>query len=228
MMPANLTGHLVDDAGLSEAQFVANVQQVGKVTPAFDAAAIVDQIAQYRRLPNVVGKPQTTEFHGIDDVTQHPLKGIPVPNITAPEQVNGQSVSLDQMVSSVSGLKPLQLSHGNVVIDFILLAPVILTRFSHQCLGMMKLGNGSMVHTVVSEKVGLFPTQFDMFETGFRQGTDASIALPGQKIPFGQLNGADFPVVVAVLPPFAVRYATLGQMFLHFLTVRLFALTAQR
>ncbi len=98
---------------------MTDVKEVGEVMPAFDATTLFNQITQYRRLRSEVLKPQATFFHGIDDVTQHPLKSLPVPNITAPKQVNGQLVSLDQMVSSVSGLVTLQLNHGNPVIDFI-------------------------------------------------------------------------------------------------------------
>ena len=86
MLPTNLTGHFIDRVGIRHTQLVTNVKQVGKVTPTFDATAIFDQIAQHRRLCDIVFKFQAAGSHDIDDVTESPLKASSLVDVTPPKQ----------------------------------------------------------------------------------------------------------------------------------------------
>ena len=98
MLLADLTGHFIDSVDIDQTNFVTNVEQVDKVMPAFDAITIFDQVVQYQRLLNELLKPQAAVFHGIDDVSEHPLKATAILDIATPEHINGQPESTDQVL----------------------------------------------------------------------------------------------------------------------------------
>ena len=70
MFCSNLVGHFTN--GVGKAYFVANVQQVSKMLPAFYDTAIFDQEAPYCSLTDKILKLQATGFHSGDDVAQPP------------------------------------------------------------------------------------------------------------------------------------------------------------
>ena len=225
LLATNLIGHFVDGVSSGQTHFMTNVKQVSKMLPAFDTTAILDQVAQYRRLPDIVLKSEAVFFHGVDDADKPSLKEPPVLNTAAPEQVNGEPVSTDQVIGIVLCLKQQKLIHGQPAIESIPFIPISWVRY--QWLGMAILLHCSLVETITSKQVSLPPARIEKPELALLQPADGSGVIIGQKIPLGQLNGTHFTMVIAQGPPLVMGYAVGLQFFPNLLPGRFMDFTTQ-